>query len=132
MSKNHDPKGRGFDKHGNFIPDPTELAPPVDYVPVPSLWERVRQFVSSERANAIAAEAGAETFEEADDFDTGEDMDPGTPYEEVFEGLTAQEILDPRRKAFEEERVRRREAAAPKPSGDPTPPPAPPQAPKPE
>lgn len=121
---------RGYNEDGQFMPDPTEIAPPVGYQKQPSMFERVRELVRSEQLRAAAQDNGFESFEDADDFDTGEDDDPSTPYEECFEGRTAEEILDPKRKAYEAEQERRRRAVAPKQDGEPPAAPASPRAPE--
>lgn len=74
-----------LDEHGHERPDPTPVAPPVGHNRQPSLAEQIRSMVVSERLKQEAAAAGAETFEEADDFEVGDDYDPTSPYEEVFE-----------------------------------------------
>lgn len=68
-----------------LIPDPTPIAPPLGYIKQPSITERIRDMVRSEHLRAAAEAAGAETFEEANDFDVGDDYDPNSPYEEVYE-----------------------------------------------
>lgn len=70
---------------GALIPDPTPIAPPVGYVRQPSITERIRDMVRSERLRAEVEAAGAETFEESEDFDVGDDFDPQSPYEEIFD-----------------------------------------------
>lgn len=70
---------------GALVPDPTPIAPPVGYVKQPTITERIRDMVRSERLRAEAEAAGAETFEEAEDFDVGDDYDPTSPYEEIFD-----------------------------------------------
>ena len=75
-----------FDKHGRELPSPMQIQPPAGYRRQPSLAEQIREMVRSERLAADLAAQGAETFEEADDFDVDDDYDPTTPYEEVFEG----------------------------------------------
>lgn len=57
------------------------VAPPVGYVKQPSLAERIRAMVRSEHLRAAAESAGFETFEEAEDFNVGDDYDPRSPYE---------------------------------------------------
>lgn len=74
-----------LDSHGREQPDPTPMAPPIGYNRQPSLAERIRAMVVSEKLKQEAIEAGFETFEESDDFDVGDDYDPTSPYEEVFE-----------------------------------------------
>lgn len=69
-----------LDSYGRELPDPTPIAPPVGYTKQPSMVDHVRALVArslSERA----AELGAETFEEANDFEIGDDYEPETPYE---------------------------------------------------
>lgn len=77
------------DELGREIPDPTPLAPPLGYKKQPTLAEQMRAMVISEKLKAEARAAGAETFEEADDFNVGDDYDPTSPYEEIFEPLPA-------------------------------------------
>lgn len=83
-SKN--PKGRRYDEKGVFYPDPTPIAPPVGYVRSPTIAEQIRTMVRSEQLRAVADASGMDTFEEADDFDIGDDYDPRSPWEEQFEG----------------------------------------------
>ena len=78
------PKGKPLSPGGFEVPDPTPVAPPVGYVRHVPLAEQIRNMVRSEALRQAAEQAGAETFEEADDFDV-EDFDPRSPYEEVFE-----------------------------------------------
>lgn len=78
-----------IDERGRERPDPIPMAPPVGYQRQPSITERIREMVRSEHLRLAALQAGQETFEEADDFDTGEDLDPHTPYEEVFDPIEA-------------------------------------------
>lgn len=61
------------------------IAPPLGYIKQPSITERIRDMVRSEHLRLAAESAGAETFEEANDFDVGDDYDPSSPYEEVFD-----------------------------------------------
>lgn len=59
-----------------------------------SLGERVRAAILSEKLAREALEAGQETFDEADDFNVGDDYDPSSPYEEVFEGDISQDVRE--------------------------------------
>lgn len=63
----------GLHPDGTPVLDPTPLAPPIGYTKHPSMVEIIRNMVQSERLAAEAAAAGAETFEEADDFDIGDE-----------------------------------------------------------
>lgn len=70
---------------GKLVPDPVPMAPPVGYVKQISMIDQVRDMVRSERLRQEVEAAGMETFEEADDFEVGDDYDPTSPYEEVFD-----------------------------------------------
>lgn len=76
---------RVHDEQGHEIPDPVPMEPPLGYRRTPSLAEQIRMHIRSEALRRAAEEAGYETFEEADDFDVGDDYDPTSPYEEVFD-----------------------------------------------
>ncbi|UDN67493.1 hypothetical protein [robinz microvirus RP_32] len=80
-----------LDLHGREIPNPLPLAPPVGYKKSPTIAEQMRQMIRM--ASYEAAHAGAETEEEANDFDVGEDFDPSTPYEHDFEMDPAMEAM---------------------------------------
>lgn len=60
------------------------VAPPVGLTKRPSIIDQVRRMVRQEFSQA-AREQGMESFEEADDFDVGDDFDPRSPYEEFFD-----------------------------------------------
>lgn len=79
--------GRGKFEDGSEHPDPVPLAPPIGYVEQPNLWEQMRAMIRSEQLKQLAEAAGAETFEEADDFDVEDEIEPNSPYEmeEIFE-----------------------------------------------
>lgn len=78
------PKGRPY-VGGQFYPDPTPVAPPVGYVPEISMFDRVREMIRSDALKKVAVESGAESFEEADDFDVDDDYEPFSPYELIVE-----------------------------------------------
>lgn len=75
------------DERGAEILDPTPVAPPIGYKRQPSMVEHIAAMVRSERLRQEAEAAGAETWEEADDFDVGDDYDPGSPYEGDFDPI---------------------------------------------
>lgn len=82
--KSH-PKGRAYDENGQFYPDPTPVAPPVGFDPSEiDMFERVRSMVRREMSHAAQAE-GFETFEEADDFDVDDEVEPFSEYELIVE-----------------------------------------------
>lgn len=70
---------------GQEVLDPVPMAPPIGYVKQPSLAEQIREMVRHERLQADLDAAGYETFEEADDFEVGDDYDYRTPYENDFD-----------------------------------------------
>lgn len=77
-------KGRAYDDKGQFYPDPTPIAPPIGYVEEPSMFDRVRQMIRQDASIRAQAE-GFESFEEADDFDIEDDIEPFSPYELITE-----------------------------------------------
>lgn len=80
-------KNAPLNEFGQELPDPTPMAPPVGFKRQKPLHELIREMVRSEHLAQAAAAAGAETFEESDDFDVDDDSyDPSTPYEMTFEG----------------------------------------------
>lgn len=62
-------------------PDPTPIAPPIGYVKQPTMVEHMRAMIRSESLRMAAEAAGAETFEEADDFEVDDDLEPISAYE---------------------------------------------------
>lgn len=74
-------------RDGREYPDPTPVAPPIGFIKQPTMAETMRAMIQSQELRRAAAESGQETFEEADDFNVGDDYDPTSPYEEQFEPL---------------------------------------------
>lgn len=66
-------RAAGFNDAGEFIPDSVPMAPPIGYKETESMVDIVRRMVRDEQLQADLAAAGAETFEEADDFEVGDD-----------------------------------------------------------
>lgn len=65
--------------------DPTPIAPPVGMTRPLTTEERFRRIIRSEHLARIADAQGADTFEEAEDFDIDDDpVPPLTPYEEAL------------------------------------------------
>lgn len=73
-----------LNEKGQEILDPTPMAPPVGFIKQPSMIENIRNMVRSEYLRQATEKAGAESFEEADDFEVDE-FDPSSPYEEIFD-----------------------------------------------
>jgi len=78
--------------HYRETPDPTPVALATQLRRPPTLQEQIQRYVLA--ANALARQQGAESFEEADDFDVDE-MDPTTPYEMVFDPVLGKEVTRP-------------------------------------
>lgn len=75
-----------LDENGHEIVSSVPMEPPLGFNEAPSMVDMVRNMVRSELLRKEVENVGAETFEEADDFDTPDDPpDPSAPYEEVFE-----------------------------------------------
>lgn len=88
------------DALGREVPDPQPVAVPAGFKAPESLQDQIRRLIRSEQFQRDLADAGVETFEEAEDFEIDDDMfDPSSPYEEVFDpvlgrGITLQEFRD--------------------------------------
>lgn len=124
------PLSKQIGKDGREYGDDTPMAPPVGYKRQPTMVEIIREAVRNEKLQQDLRAAGHETFEEADDFDIGDDYDPQTPYENDFD--------PPIREVFAEAEASMAARAAPAPAasppaggGAPTPEPAPAPAPNP-
>lgn len=79
-------KAKGLHQDGSPVLDPTPMAPPIGYKKSPSMVEIVRDMVRGERLRQEALESGHETFEDAEDFDVGDDPEQlRSPYENEFD-----------------------------------------------
>lgn len=76
---------------GREKPNPVPMEPPVGYIKQPTIAETMRQMIRS--ASLEAAYAGAETEEEANDFDVDDEFDPTSPWEDEFEPDPVQEAM---------------------------------------
>lgn len=80
-----------LDQDGRELVSDRPVEAAIGYKPQPSLAEQIRQMIRSEKLQA--AYQDAESFEEADDFDIDDDeVDPSTPYERDFDGLSVAEL----------------------------------------
>lgn len=70
---------------GQEVLDSKPMAIPVHLKRPETLAEQIRRMVRSEALSSAAARAGAETFEEAEDFDVDDDFDPSSPWEIDFD-----------------------------------------------
>lgn len=76
---------------GHEIPDPDPMVMPAGFRRPETLAEQVQRLVRT-HISREAAEAGAETFEESEDFDVDDDMEPTTPYETFFDPVLGKEL----------------------------------------
>lgn len=74
-----------FNKKGEEIPDPTPVSIDTGIKKPLTINEMIRKLVKDESFRASLEAKGIETFEEADDFEIGDDYDPSSPYEEHFD-----------------------------------------------
>lgn len=75
-----------FNEKGEEIMDATPVAHSMKIRPI-SQFQRIRALIQFELSQK-AQQSGLETFEEANDFNVGDDFDPTTPYEEQFDPET--------------------------------------------
>lgn len=80
-----------LDENGWEILDPAPLAIPGN-VRIPETLAQTVQRLVRTSVSAYAASRGAETFEEAEDFDVDDEFDPTTPYEVFFDHVLGKEI----------------------------------------
>lgn len=69
-----------FDERGREIPDNTPIEVPVQFRKPETIAEQVKRLVHSQ-LSIQAANAGRESFQEADDFDVDDDMELKSKYE---------------------------------------------------
>lgn len=81
------PKGKPLTADGMEYPSPIPLEPPLGYRRAPTLSEQIRDQIKLAKLIQESQENEMETFEEADDFDIGDDYDPTSPYEADFDPL---------------------------------------------
>lgn len=77
-------------EYGQEIVDQTPVEVPAGLRRPETLTEKVRRMIV-EQTRVIAETQGRESFEEADDFDVGDDYDPRSPHE-----LSLDQELEPR------------------------------------
>lgn len=93
-----------FDENGWEIPDTRPVARPAGFSQPVSLVDQMRSMVRRELSDRAQMQ-GFETFDEADDFEVGDDYDPKSPHE-----LDEQAELLPRWNEKEVQRGVREEA----------------------
>lgn len=75
----------GLNEFGQEVPDPVPMAPAVGYQRQPSMEERIVQMIRGEHLRLAAEASGYESFEESDDFDVGDEVEPASQFEEQFD-----------------------------------------------
>lgn len=103
-------------------PDPTPFAPTVGIRRSESLEEKMRRMIRDEMSH-VAERQGMETFDEADDFDVEDELDPQSmyeiPWEPAFEPRSPAPASDPRVSELEARVASRGEPTAPNSSKEP-------------
>lgn len=79
-------------RNGLELVDGRAMEPPLGYEPSESLHEMINRAVRDRAIQQAIADAGGETFEESEDFDVGDDLDPTSPYEAFFEPISEAEF----------------------------------------
>lgn len=91
-------------------PDNTPVAIPLRFTRPETIAQQVQRLVVTQFSQMAQAQ-GFESFEEADDFDIGDDYDPTSPYEQNFEVQTYDVRQDGEILSKHERDIRAREAA---------------------
>lgn len=81
-------KGLHHNERGEELLDPTPVRARIPLQAHERLEVKIARMLNSAKIREEFMRSGIETFEEADDFDVGEDMDPETPYERDFDHAT--------------------------------------------
>lgn len=79
---------------GQEMPDPRPHAPSLGQKPEVHIRDYIRTLVHNERLQADLDAAGHDTFEEANDFEVGEDYFPDSQYENDLEPTVAELIRE--------------------------------------
>lgn len=83
---------RYLTKSGQEIPDPRPAAPALGRKPETNIRDYIKTLVHNERLQQELDAQGAETFEEANDFEVGDDYFPDSEYENDLEPSVAELI----------------------------------------
>lgn len=79
-----------YNERHEEVPDPTPLALPVGYKKPETLQETMARMIRNQEY--VKYLNGAETFEEADDFDCGPDDNPLSPYEAMMVDMVPETV----------------------------------------
>lgn len=94
FSKRISMQDRYLNKGGQEIPDPRPAAPSLGKKPEMHIRDYIRTMVRSERLQQDLDNQGVETFEEANDFEVGEDYFPDSQYENDLEPSVSELIRE--------------------------------------
>lgn len=91
-----------LDDSGHEVPDKTPLELPVGFKQQETVAQMVARLVRRD-VSLYAAQHGAETFDEADDFEIDDDPEPFSPFETDFDPtlgreLTPADFMDPEKR----------------------------------
>lgn len=89
-----------FDEFGHELVDGRSMEPPLGYEPSKSIQDMIAEAVRGREVQKALAELGEETFEDADDFNVGDDLDPTSPHEAYFEPITEDQLADLVRRGY--------------------------------
>lgn len=104
------PKMQRRDADNREVLDPVPIAPPIGWFKQPSMFDQVRDMVRSEHMRLYAESQGAETFEEASDFEVEDEIFPTSQFEDAEDFEPLADLAARRQREFELEFKRRREA----------------------
>lgn len=124
-----------LDPLGREIVDGRPMAPPLGYKKTESLAEQIRRMVQDEHIRRELEKSGIETFDEANDFNVGDDFDPTSPYEQHFSDESFEAWLSAKNAenaANSQQGAGNGPTGAPAPANDPSPGSAPANAPPPQ
>lgn len=88
------PARKKYLKGGAEVLSSVPHAPHVNRQKPPTMDDRISQALRSEQFRRAAENAGAETEEEANDFNVGDDYDPQSEHEIEIQGVPVKEILE--------------------------------------
>lgn len=99
--------GRRLNEKGQEVPDPTPVELPLGYKHPLPLDERIKRMIRTDLSVYANEKFGSETWEEANDFDTGEDagefpdedFTPNDPFLEQAARVERQRLQDLEKKA---------------------------------
>lgn len=100
---------KGLKNDGSIIGDPVPIEPPIGYQKQPSMMELVRDMVRSEKFKEGLGEN--ESFEEADDFDVGDEPDLLRSPHEFEDQPSIAELVEEGKKSLAEKEAAAKEEA---------------------